>query len=1251
MMNPFGGNPFGGPARNFDQSNVFGPSFNPYNWSRQDPMSLSFMTNGVGDVSPPIPINSILPIMPLPFQNDISNADADDDMMDLVVGDSDNDDDGDDDDGDDGDDGNGGGRVGNGPHANDDEEDDIMDSHALQAIIAATRGAARAEETIGIVAAIRAQNRAAMVSRAKPPHALLLYETEGRGRNSTSHNQATVPAATTRYLPLIRTPYRDDNEAYYRLQSTHQQRIDHSYHQTPCYPQWIAEALPVELFENITQHLSRDDIKSMRLVNKEFEHGVSGALFRNVVVPFNTELYDMIEQDKSVKRDIKGKRRADDPHNTFVDLEPGSLQWKNAMEDKENKVYRGHGLRVFQGFGAHIRKFGMSFEIREDALHDPPLKKVLDSLQSYFGPYEWPSQEYTRFDKLAGLEEIADQTSLMKLAFSHLQKVTQLALSIDSGLGWMAGPDKSMRSQILQRAPRIFGCSHAAIDVKQRERARFWESLEVAYRNANALNELKEGCLKRVPMQGALPELQGLAKTPYCDPSLWAGVDSDVVSEIAQPGYLEGQEVDVMPSGVLYVQPQQPDVFPEIWSTSTATETGDSKRHKRPKPSLIPSTLEKDQKEWLLEAKWAQKAFLMSYMLAVIDNSSTFSHVTVFNLARISSRLIPLFQRDDFWGALPNLDDVVLGVIPDWRTVQRDDAGCVETIDIQPSKAYDITYALLQDQIGSRSSIKKLKFGWAAGGEHAEGIYARNHHILPAPINSLFQSVQSLEQDETLISLPHVEHLTLSNCWITPTSLTNLVNSLENCSLQTITFDSVSLTAHPASTTANMNANAYTNAVAVAHQPTFTSANRNVAPVGTAATIADATAIGMAPTTYYPLVLAHQPPYPPIGTQTLGAQIWQGTPAGGQFGPWANTMLQQMHYLLQQNGINDDANVTLGQMMQTLDNYANGGLAGGVPLDPNAGTLGGPVMPNTYTHMPGSNQDFGHMPGGNQGFGQVPGGYYGPLRAPGNPGYGQPQGGHHGPGHTASTTGNGVSANNPGFGHMQRGHYGSGYTAGTAGGVPGDLSFGRTREGHYSSGRTTGTAGGGVSANNQGFGHTSGGHYATGNAPGTGSQQWYEGHRSGSWVDVLDALSPGKTLALFQPRDQMEPPLEPRDTRLLKMEFVSCGYAQLHSARFDQSVLEPPTARYFPRAYFVRRHTGLGPSMLKTNDKYLGRIVQYMSEREQDALRFAWDMTMGWQDEKLAEEPEYDGYLKGGTGRFSGVVTKSMAVGLAGRSG
>lgn len=986
------------------------------------------------------------------------------------------------------------------------------------------------------------RNRAASATPVKPPHALLMYTTERSDSEISLYNQPLVSASATRYLPLVPAPPRIGNDSTkYRIQPSHQQRMDQVSVAAPCRAQWLPGEMPVELFESITQHLSRDDIKSMRLVNKEFERGVSNSLFRTVVVPFNTELYDMIEQDNSAKRDFKGKRRADDPNNTFVDIERGSLQWKNAMEDKEDKVYRGHGLRVFEGFGNHIRRFGMSFEIKEDALHDPPFKKVLDHLQSYFGSYQWPSQEYTRFDKLAGLEKTADETSLMKLAFSHLKSVNSLALSMDSGLGWMTGPDKSMRSQILQRAPHVFGCSHAAVDTHQQERAHLWESLERAYRNADALDELKQGYLKRGELQSTIANLEGLAGTIYNQPGLWSGVDTGVITDVASSSCTE-EQTEVSPTGVLYVQSQESETSPYDSSLPPDCASKEIEKRSLVKPTFNPAALDKHQKEWLLEAEWAQRAFLMSYMLAVVDNNNIFSRITVLNLARISSRLVPLFQRDDFWDALPYLADVTLGVIPDWRTVERDEAGFVETREINPSKAHDVSYTFIQQQLGPRSSIKKLKFGWTAGGEHAEGTFARNHHILPAPVNALPHSVQSLENDDTIISLPYVEHLVLSNCWITPTSLVNLVKSLEKASLQTITLDSVSLTAHPRNLLANANANANLNQ------------NQNQHALFAAAVGAMVAQAGL-PAAPLPAAAA-QPVVPPAAAQNFGHLFWQGPPAGVPHGPWASTMLHQMHWMMTQNGIqynqlgqmwsNHPAGMTLGQMAQALGQIAAGGLQAGM-----------------------------QAVGGIQPFAGAPPGGIGGLAPPA-----------------------GLGAQNP---FLQ---------------LPAPVM------------------GAGPIANSQVIDN--------------GNQQWYEGHRAGSWVDVLNALSPGKSLELFRTRDEFDPPVEPRDTHLVKIELVSCGYAQLQQAPFDQSMLEEPAGHHTFSPYFHRRRTILAPYMLSTIDRYLGHIVQHMSEREQYALMFAWDMRLGWQDEKMAEEPEYDGYLPGGTGRFSGTVTNDMTVGPAG---
>lgn len=50
----------------------------------------------------------------------------------------------------------------------------------------------------------------------------------------------------------------------------------------------------------------RDDIKSVRLACKEFEHYIFCILFRTVVVPFNTEIYGMLTGLANARVDAKG---------------------------------------------------------------------------------------------------------------------------------------------------------------------------------------------------------------------------------------------------------------------------------------------------------------------------------------------------------------------------------------------------------------------------------------------------------------------------------------------------------------------------------------------------------------------------------------------------------------------------------------------------------------------------------------------------------------------------------------------------------------------------------------------------------------------------------------------------------------------------------------------------------------------------------------------------------------------------------
>ena len=201
--------------------------------------------------------------------------------------------------------------------------------------------------------------------------------------------------------------------------------------------------------------------------------------------------------------------------------------------------------------------------------------------------------------------------------------------------------------------------------------------------------------------------------------------------------------------------------------------------------ALKPRFLTTPQTEWLLETEWAQRAFLSSYILAVVDNRVTFINVTILNFSKLSSRYLTLLDRPDLWEALQNLHTVTLMVSPDWRDVKQQHPGLVETTPVAPSLAVDPFLNVLRQHVSSRKTIKTLIVGYIGGGEHATGMFARNQHVLPAPIIDSSKSPKVLE-------LPHVCHLTFINCWFAPSVLNAFMGNMKE-ELRTIKFSSASL--------------------------------------------------------------------------------------------------------------------------------------------------------------------------------------------------------------------------------------------------------------------------------------------------------------------------------------------------------------------------------------------------------------------------------------------------------------------------
>ena len=444
-----------------------------------------------------------------------------------------------------------------------------------------------------------------------------------------------------------------------------------------------------------------------------------------------------------------------------------------------------------------------------DQLVKPPVKGKFEFFSEFWGKYKWPHPYYSRFDFCAGLEKKADEFRCMSAALSNLQGVRELGVSIDSGLGYLCGPDISDHAQLFQEKPKIFGVSETQMKLKLRERERLWNGIVRSLGPAAATNYVVQGdtiLANQIPLTpnewGYFEVHFHFPTSPHSDP--WGVAPSRIrAPRVMFVDAYGGKPVD------------RPLVFQGVNLANTphtagVTETftiGDLNIHdhasfqgreKSPfhNSALIPNNLTPAQKEWLLETEWAQRAFLSSYCMALTDNSHTFQHVQSFTVAKLSSRYLSALQREDFWRALPNLNTLKINVSADWRNILKSDSGVVEAPDVRPSIAASQFHTLLAKCIAIVPGIKTLSLGYYGGGEQQVGIFGRNRHILPAPLTDYSDHYTATSVNANILALPHVEHLTLTNCWITPPALKTFVAQMRAASLRTLTLNSVSLTGH-----------------------------------------------------------------------------------------------------------------------------------------------------------------------------------------------------------------------------------------------------------------------------------------------------------------------------------------------------------------------------------------------------------------------------------------------------------------------
>jgi hypothetical protein len=544
---------------------------------------------------------------------------------------------------------------------------------------------------------------------------------------------------------------------------------------TPTLVTWPASEIPVEIFEIITSYLSRAEVKTLRRVCREFESKVSARYFKNVVVPFRSELYRL-------SRDEFGARQ-----------HPSSALFSN-------------GMRIFESFGPHILRFALSLEIDEDALAWPPIKPTQEAVPSFWGVYRWPHQNYNRYSDLEGIEQTADETEGMKEALRCLTKVTNLGLCCDAGLGFLIHPDSIARNIKIQHP--VF----ATQDWRREQRA------NRAFNEDDDIVTIADFNGLTAPRRKSADGDTSLLKHTILEKMvLGAGFQKSQVEEAidllltSEGTDFRGLDVEEKSSSLvridgirnLQVPLREGDANDTQWRNFGSTEVDDRSDNRR--WPLAPASLTRAQKELLLELEWAHRAMIQSYVIAMIDNASIgcFNNLTTFTIAKIPSSHIHILNRDDFWSSFPSLTTLFLGVIPDWRRISKPAPGCIEDESVAPLDAVAKVFKLLQNHVGKQSSIESVHFEWICGGEFAPSSFQRNQFVVPAPFLEDPDGMVALagaRAPELLLSLPHVKHLSLKNCWATPHVMLQTIRQMAMSSLEKLEFETVSLSGQPTTT-------------------------------------------------------------------------------------------------------------------------------------------------------------------------------------------------------------------------------------------------------------------------------------------------------------------------------------------------------------------------------------------------------------------------------------------------------------------
>ncbi|KAI2471873.1 hypothetical protein F4781DRAFT_428879 [Annulohypoxylon bovei var. microspora] len=414
---------------------------------------------------------------------------------------------------------------------------------------------------------------------------------------------------------------------------------------------------------------------------------------------------------------------------------------------------------AFKYLGTDIRRLGLALEVTESDLASPVVDELEEINIRDWGLYRWPVPQSGVYQSQTSLEKVTESLEKCQGVFRLMSKATdvrELALSCDGGLGHLSGPDVNGYQPPGRLS--VFSNHNGARKTKDTQ------ALEVRFDTPYQAEVLK----RKMIAAGVKP--------------------TDVAGMIEKLAAYEGTTREE-----LLREERKRAPLPESRYTHPVT-----------RPSVVndairlqPDQLTDSQKWLIFKHLSAQQAMIQSFLVATLHNSAKFERLTKLNIARIPSFHLHNLRRHEFWSSLPQVQEVALGVIPDWRCVKQKNPYETEVRQVYPTDAMPLVLDLLENYIGTQPHIKRLHFEWHCGGEFAPGIMQRGKYVLPAPFLRKHQMVID-SSDENLMYLPFITHLSLKNCWFAPNVFYRLMDGMaREYSLESLELETVSLSGPP----------------------------------------------------------------------------------------------------------------------------------------------------------------------------------------------------------------------------------------------------------------------------------------------------------------------------------------------------------------------------------------------------------------------------------------------------------------------